>query len=202
MHTLRGLLIAVCLLMAPAAAFAQDVGIVESAETINKGNFKIRVNPLLVFGKDAEDNKAGVAAMIGYGFTSRFDMEGGVAFYDGLTFAAVNAEFWLVKHSPLDVSVAAGWHRRFTDESDDYHGMDLTFLASGHVNPRLEIYGGLDLAFEGLFSDTTDEFTKAHIVPGVEFKVNDSIDLVGEFGIALNDSSRHYLTGGIAIYWR
>jgi hypothetical protein len=201
MHTPRALLIAICLLMAPAAAFAQDVGIVESAETINKGNFKIRVNPLLVFGKGAEDNTGGIAAMIGYGFTSRFDMEGGVAFYDGLTFVAANAEFWVLKEAPLDVSVAGGWHQRFTDQSDDYHGIDLTFLASGHVGKRLEIYGGLDLAFEGLFSDT-DNFTKAHIVPGVEFKVNDAIDLVAEFGIAITDAARHYLTGGIAFYWK
>jgi hypothetical protein len=201
MHTPRVLLIAVCLLMAPAAAFAQDVGIVESAETINKGNFKIRVNPLLVFGKDAEENRVGIAALIGYGFTSRFDLEGGAAFYDGTTFAALNAEFWVVKESPLDVSVAGGWHGRWVEDSDDYSGIDLTFLASGHVNRRLELYGGLDLAFEGLFSDVED-YTTAHIVPGIEFKVNDSIDLVGEFGIALTDRSRHYLTGGIAFYWR
>jgi hypothetical protein len=201
MHTPRVLLIAGCLLMAPAAAFAQDVGIVESAETINKGNFKIRVNPLLVFGDNGEDNRAGIAAMFGYGFTSRFDMEAGAAFYDNLTFVNINAEFWVLKHAPLDVSVAGGWHRRFTDETDDYHGMDLTFLASGHVGPRLELYGGLDLAFEGLFSDTED-FTTAHIVPGIEFKISDAIDLVAEFGIALTDRSRHYLTGGLAFYWR
>lgn len=201
MRTSRVLLLTACLLAAPAAALAQDVGIVESAETINKGNFKIRGNPMFVFGKNGEDNSTGIAAMLGYGFTTRFDMEGGVAFYDGLTFVAANAEFWLLKHSPLDVSVAGGWHQRYTDLSDDYHGIDLTFLASGHVNPRLEIYGGVDLAFEGLGSDT-ENFTKAHIVPGVEFKINDSLDFVAEFGAALNDSSRHYLTFGLALYWR
>jgi hypothetical protein len=201
MRTSRVLLITACLLAAPAAALAQDVGIVESAETINKGNFKIRGNPMFVFGKNGEDNKTGIAAMLGYGFTTRFDMEGGVAFYDGLTFVAANAEFWVVKHAPLDISVAGGWHQRYTDLTDDFHGIDLTFLASGHVNKRLELYGGLDLAFEGLGSDTED-FTTVHLVPGTEIKINDSLDFVGEFGIALNDSARHYLTVGLAFYWR
>lgn len=205
MHTSRVLLTVLCLLGllgVPAAARAQDVGIVESAETINKGNFKIRGNPMFVFGRNDEDNRTGIAALLGYGFTTRFDMEGGVAFYDGLTFVTANAEFWVVKHAPLDVSVAGGIHRRFREDSDDdYTGLDLTFLASGHVNPRLELYGGVDFAFEGLRSDTGN-FTLAHLVPGIELKISDSLDLVGEFGIALNDSSRHYLTAGLAFYWR
>ena len=201
MRTSRVLLIAACLLAAPAAALAQDVGIVESAETINKGNFKIRGYPMFVFGKNEEDNRTGIAAMLGYGFTSRFDFEGGVAFYDDVTFLAGNAEFWLLKESPIDVSAAGGLHHRFIDDTDGYSGIDLTFLASGHVNRRLELYGGLDLAFEGLGSDV-ENFTTAHIVPGIEFKINESIDFLAEFGAALTDSSRHYLTFGVAFYWR
>ena len=57
----------------------------ESAETINQGNFKLRANPMFLFGKGA-DSDVGVAAMLGYGFTPRFDLEGGVAIYDGVTF--------------------------------------------------------------------------------------------------------------------
>jgi hypothetical protein len=201
MRTSRVLLITACLVAAPAAALAQDFGIAQSAETINKGNFKLRVNPLIVFGKDAEENRVGVAALIGYGFTSRFDLEGGVAFYEDTTFITANAEYWVLKHSPIDVSVSGGWHQRFVDDADGFHGIDLTFLASGHVGRRLELYGGLDFAFEGLGSDTED-YTTVHLVPGIEFKINDSIDLVAEFGAALNDRSRHYLTGGLAFYWR
>ena len=40
-------LIIVGLILIPAAAHAQDFGIMESAETINQGNFKIRANPML-----------------------------------------------------------------------------------------------------------------------------------------------------------
>jgi len=189
-----------CLLLVPVSASAQDFGIMESAETINPGNFKIRANPLLLFGRHGGDNDFGVAGILGYGFAPRFDVEGGVAIYDGVQFFGANAEFWVVKESPLDVSVAVGLHRRTGDLTADFNGIDLTLLGGGHVSPHLELYAGLDFAFEGF--GVPGDFTQALLVPGVEYKVNDTIDLLGEFGIALNDSSRNYISGGIAIYFR
>jgi hypothetical protein len=188
------------LILIPAAARAQDFGIVESAETINKGNLKIRANPMFVFGRNGGDDDLGVAVLAGYGIASRFDLEGGVAFYDGVTFFGANAEFWLAKHTPLDISVAGGLHRRTGDTTEHYNGVDVTFLASGHATSRLEIYGGLDLAFERV--GVPGDFMTAHLVPGLEYKVNDMLDLVAEAGLALNDDSRHYISGGIAIYFR
>ena len=96
--------------------------------------------------------------------------------------------------------MAAGLHRRRGDATTNYNGIDLTFLASGHATPRLDIYGGLDLAFEGI--GVPGEFKTVHMVPGLEYKVNDMIDLLAEAGVALNDSSRHYISGGIAFYFR
>jgi hypothetical protein len=190
-----------CLLIIPAAtASAQDFGIMESAETINKGNFKLRANPMLLFGRNGGDSDIGVAAVLGYGFTPSFDLEGGVAIYDGVTFFGANGEYWVLKHAPIDFSVAFGVHRRVGDQTADYNGVDLTFLPGGHVSPKLEVYVGLDLAFEGL--GVPGDFQTVHLVPGLEYKVNDSIDLLAEVGLGLNDSSRHYLSGGIAIYFR
>ena len=65
---------------------------------------------------------------------------------------------------------------------------------------KLDIYGGLDLAFEGI--GVPGGFKTAHLVPGLEYKVNDKIDVLAEAGVALNDNSRHYVSGGIAIYFR
>ena len=45
-------------------------------------------------------------------------------------------------------------------------------------------------------------FKTAHLVPGLEYKINDKIDVLAEAGVALNDNSRHYVSGGIAIYFR
>src|SRR5262245_8412910 len=92
-------------LAAAGTAAAQDFGILESAETINQGNFKIRANPMVLFGKNGGDDDFGVVGVLGYGFTPRFDLEGGVAIYDGVTFFGANAEYWLVKENPIDVSV-------------------------------------------------------------------------------------------------
>jgi len=196
----RYVCVLVVVLIFPAASFAQDFGILESAETINKGNFKIRANPMVLFDRNGGDSDIGVAALAGYGFTPRFDLEGGVALYDGVTFVGANAEYWLVKHAPLDFSIAGGLHRRMGDLTADYNGVDLTFLGSGHTTPHLEIYGGLDLAFEGI--GVPGEYKTAHLVPGIEYKINEMIDIVAEGGIALNDNSRHYIAGGVAIYFR
>ena len=174
-------------LAAAGTATAQDFGILESAETINQGNFKIRANPMILFGKNGGDSDIGVAALAGYGFTPRFDLEGGVAIYDGVTFFGANAEYWLVKHAPLDFSIAGGLHRRTGDATSDYNGVDLTLLGGGHATPKLEIYAGLDFAFEGI--GVPGDYKTVHLVPGIEYKVNNQIDLLAELGIALNDNS-------------
>jgi hypothetical protein len=199
MRRILGLVSAMAVLV-PAAARAQDFGIMESAETINRGNFKLRLSPLVVFGKDGEDHEVGFAGLLGYGFTRVFDLEGGVAIYDGVTFFGANAEVWLVRERPFDLSVAGGLHGRTGDRTDDLTGVDLTFLASGHVSPRLEIYGGLDFAFEGIGDEA--DFKTIHLVPGIEYKINESVDFVAEVGLALNDHARHYLSGGLAFYIR
>jgi hypothetical protein len=195
------LILPVALLLCwPAVTYAQDFGILESAETINRGNFKLRVSPLVVFGKDAEDNEGGLVATLGYGFTRNFDVEGGVAFFDGVTFYGANAEVWVARDTPIDVSIAGGFHRRTGDRTADFTGLDLTFLASGRVAPRLELYGGLDFAFEGIGDEF--DFKTVHLVPGIEYRITDDLDFVAEVGLALNDHARHYLAGGLAFYLR
>ena len=193
------LLLCAALVCAPAIAHAQDFGVMESAETINKGNFKIRGNPMIVFGKDA-DQTTGVALAGGYGFTPRFDMEGQLGIYDGLTFFGANAEYWLVKDRKLDFSVAGGLHGRSGDRTFDAWGIDLTFLGSKHLSTNFELYGGLDISFENV--DDGEDFQTVHLTPGVEFRLARDLDLVGEFGIGLNDNSRHYFAIGLAYYIR
>jgi hypothetical protein len=184
----------------PAAAQAQELGVMESAETINRGNFKIRLNPMLVFGKDGEDHELGLAALLGYGLTRNFDLEGGVAFYDGTTFFGATAEVWLIRERPFDLSVVGGIHGRTGDRTADLTGVDLTFLGSGHATDRLEFYTALDLAFEGIGNDA--DFRTVHLVPGIEYRISDDLDFVAEVGLALNDRARHYVSGGLAFYVR
>lgn len=170
-----------------------------SAETINKGNFKLTGNPMIVFGKNGADSEVGVAVSGGYGFTDRFDVEARLAVFDGITFFGADAEYWVVKGQKVDFSVAGGFHLGNTDFADTT-ALDLTFLGSGHVSDRLELYGGLDISRKKI-NDTSIDFTTMHLVPGFEYRISPKLDFIGEFGIALNDDSSHYASVGFALYF-
>jgi hypothetical protein len=187
-------------LIAPHTAAAQDFGVMNSAETINRGNFKVMANPIVVFGEGNADNELGVGLVGGYGVTDRFDVEGKVSFFQDVTFFGADAEYWLVQNAPVDVSVIGGLH---AGRSDGFNttAFDFTILGSGLVAPRLELYAGLDVSRNSI-NDADASFTTVHLVPGIEYAVRPEIDLVAEFGIAANDDSLHYLSVGIAYYLR
>ena len=191
--------LAVVGVLSPAVTHAQDFGVMESAETINQGNFKLRVNPLLFFGRNGADDTTGVAAMFGYGFTPRFDIEGGVALGDGVRIFGATAEFNVARNEDASFSVIPGFHVRRGDLSIHTTALDLVFLGSTRGTPRLDFYGGLDLSFER--SDFFD-FETVHLVPGLEYKLSDDLDVLVEFGLGLNDDSFHYVSGGLAFYLR
>ena len=194
-------LIAGLFMLMPLTARAQDFGVMESAETINTGNFKLSVNPMFVFGEF--DDEVGVGLRFGYGFTPRFDMEAKAAFYDGLTFFGGDFEYWLVKNRPWDVSAGAGIHFGRGDAVLDTTGVDLTLLTSRRVATRLDFFAALDVAFESINDDFVDDsFTTFHIVPGIEYAISDDLDLVGEVGLAVNDDGSHYVSFGVNYYIR
>ena len=171
----------------------------ESAETVNQGNFKLRVNPLVFFGRDGADDEVGVAGVVGYGFTPRFDLEGGLVIGDGVRIVGATAEFNVARNNDFSFSVIPGFHVRRGDRTLHTTGIDLLFLGSTHVTPRLDFYGGLDLAFER--SDIID-YQTVHLVPGLEYKLHRDVELLAEFDLGLNDDSAHYLSGGLAFYFR
>jgi len=201
------LAIVLCACFALPAA-AQYVGVLQSAETNDLGTFKLMAAPIMVFGKNGGDSSFGLAARAGYGFTDRFDAEAKLGFFDGGTYVGADGEFWMMKgqepNTGLDFSLAGGIHFVF-GEFYDVMGFDVTPLFSGHLTPALELCGALDVAFE-MVQDVPegfdDSFTILHLVPGIEYRLSDSIDLVGEVGIALNDDSSTYAAAGIAYYIR
>ena len=198
---LRGLILVLSLMLLPTLASAQEFGVVESAETIDRGTFKLRVNPMFVFGKQGADDDVGVAAHLGYGFTDRFDAEVGVALYDGMRFFGVDGEYWLVQDAAVDFSVIGGVHVAGGDLISDQRAFNMTFLASREVAERTELYGALDFSFASL-SDVDFDYTTVHLVPGVEYRIAEDVDFVGEVGLGLNDDSWHYFSVGVAVYFR
>ncbi len=80
-----------------------------------------------------------------------------------------------MKGQKVDVSVIGGFHVGRQDGFDT-KAFDFTFLASGHVAPRLELYGGLDVSRH--FVNNTDvKFTTAHLVPGIEYAISSAARL-------------------------
>jgi hypothetical protein len=183
----------------PVTAAAQDFGVMNSAETINKGNFKMLANPIMVFGKDGADSEIGLGIAGGYGFTDRFDIEAKVAVFDGIKFFGADAEYWLVKGQGIDMSVIGGFHVG-RSEGVDTTAFDATFVGSKLIGENLEFYGALDLSRKSI-SDFDFNYTTLHLVPGIEYKINPKVDFVAEFGLALNDDSSHYASVGFALYF-
>lgn len=205
----RKSVLCLCLgLCASLPASAQNVGVLQSAETMDKGVFKLMLAPIMTFGENGADDEIGLSARAGYGFTDRFDAEAKFAFFENSTYIGADGEFWLLKgkekDSGVDFSVAGGVHGTFGKEGRfDTIGFDVQPLLSGHLSDRVELYGALDASFESIKDlppGADDSFTRVNLVPGIEYRVSEQIDLVGEFGIGLNDDSPNYAGIGLAFY--
>lgn len=185
-------------LLSPVAAAAQDFGVMQSAETINKGNIKLFANPILTFGKNGGENEGGFAFGAGYAPSDRYDIEGKIAIFDNVKFYGGDVEFELSKSRKYNISATLGAHLTDTD-FDNWGAVDVTLEGSRHIAPRLEVYGAFDMAFEKAPGDWYQTF---HLVPGIEYALSDDLDFDAEFGIGLNDDSYHYITAGLSYYFR
>jgi hypothetical protein len=194
------LVAALTLLLAPAVQ-AQNF-LMNSAETINQGNFKISGFPTALLGEDGADNEWGVATRLGYGFTRSLDVEAKAAFFDGLKLLGADAEYWVVK-GKTDVSLAAGLHKAdFEGEGADSTAFDFAAIASRKVASRLEAYLGGSLSLESVDDAEDSSFTRFYVVPGVEYRLAKDVDLLAEVGIGVNDDSPNYLSFGVSYYVR
>jgi len=202
---IRGMLAALGVLtLAAGSAEAQDFGVMESAEIIETGNFKLAGYPILVFGDDGVDDELGFAVRGGYGFSDRFDAELGVAFLGDLLFLGVNGELLLVGPPPgtagASLSARGGVHYVQSD-MEDAPGLDLAAILSAPLGQRIEFVGALDYGRRFL-DDPLEDVNTFHLVPGVEVAITEQLDLLAEFGFGLNDEASHYLSAGLAFYLR
>jgi len=189
---------AMFLVIASAEVSAQDV-LMNSAETINQGNLKLALFPTVLLGKNGSDALWGVAGRVGYGLTSRFDIEAKAAIFKDLRYFGADVEYWLLKGRNANVSVALGAHMTDSPGGADSSGIDTALLFSTSPVKRLELYGGFKLAFDSA-KNPDQNFTRAHLVPGIEYRISDDLDFLAEFGIGLNDNSRSYASVGLALY--
>ena len=194
------IILAAAMFLATLAAevSAQEV-LMNSAETINQGNIKLAIFPTVLLGKNGGDSLWGVAGRVGYGLTERFDIEGKAATFKGLNYFGVDAEYWLVKGGSVNVSAALGGHLTDSQGGADSSGIDTALLFSTSPVRNLELYGGLKFAFDSV-KNSDHNFTRAHLVPGLEYRISANLDFLAEVGIALNDNSRSYASVGLALY--
>ena len=210
MRITRSLLAAALGLCLALPAAAQYIGVLQSAETMDRGTFKLMVAPIMVFGKEGADDEFGVAARTGYAFTEHFDAEAKLGFFQNGTFVGADGEYWIFrgaqKNSGLDFSLTGGLHWIFgSDNHFNTMGFEVTPQLSGHVTENLELCVSLDASFESIQDappGVDASFTRLHLVPGIEYRLSDTFDLVAEFGIGNNDNSYNYLGAGIAYYVR
>jgi len=192
----------------PAAA--QYIGVLQSAETMDRGTFKLMAAPIMAFGKHGADDELGIALRGGYAFTEHFDAEAKLGFFENGTFVGADGEYWIYrgaeKNTGLDFSLTGGFHLMLgSDNRFDTMGFEITPQLSGHVNNRIELCGALDVSFESIQDAppmVDDSFTRLHLVPGIEYRLSDTVDLVAEIGLGLNDNSFTYAGVGITYYVR
>jgi hypothetical protein len=199
-----GVLVAGLCLCLPLPVAAQYVGVLQSAETNDRGAFSLVGAPIMVFGKNGGDSSFGLSARGVYGLTDRIDAEAKLGLFDGGTYVGADGEWWLMKgvggNADLDFSLAGGIHFVF-GEFYDVMGLDITPLVSMHLNQAVQLYGALGLSFDSIGDapeGADDSYTSLHLVPGIEYRLSDEFDLVGEIGIALTDESSAYAAVGIA----
>ena len=196
----RLLLLAGLFALHAGSAHAQNF-LMNSAETINKGNFKLCAFPTVLFGEDGAENEWGIASRLGYGFTPSFDVEVKLAKFDNFKMYGADAEWWAAK-GKTDVSVSLGAHKSDFDGGGGTTAIDTALLISRSVADRLEAYVGGSLSFESLDDVDDSSFRRFYVVPGVEYKLGEDLDLLAEFGIGVNDDSPNYFSFGAAYYIR
>ena len=186
-------------------AQAQDFGIMQSAETIEPGNYKLAGYPFFVFGEDGADDETGAVVRGGYGFTPTIDGELKAAFFDDVTYLGADAEFLLHDSAPLDVSLTLGANIGMADEPlSDSTTFDAALSGSHALTRRLELVGSIEAAFVELDDvppGADDSLRPVHLVPGVEYRLTETVDLVAEYGFEGNDEGAGYGSIGLAVYF-
>jgi len=193
------LILFIVIISSVAKINAQDV-LMNSAETINPGNFKLAIFPTALIGKNGGSSIWGVAGRAGLGLTNRIDVEAKGAIFKDFTYFGVDIEYWFFRGRNVNISAIAGFHITEWKSGTESSGIDVSILASTRPARKFELYGGLKFAFDS-YKNFGQNFTIAHFVPGFEYKITKEIDFLAEYGISLNDKSNSYFSFGFAYYF-
>lgn len=190
-------------------ARAVDFGVMETADTVIPGDFKFLAFPLAVRDGPRREVDTGINVGIGYGINEPLDVELQVGVYDDFNYFGADLEYAYRENRPLELSVGGGVHRVDSDFGHPY-GFDITHIASYTTAsiPSLRLIGALDAAYERTdayyaqsIGAKDEAYWVAYAVPGLQFRVNERVDLIGEVGVGLNNDSNDYVALGLSFYF-
>lgn len=189
------------------AAGAVDFGVMETADPIVPGHWKAIAYPLVKRAYPSQEQRTGVNVGVGRGLTPWLDAELQVASYDDESLLGGDLEFILRDGDHLDLSVAGELHFGNTDFGELY-GYRGTAIAS-YTLPRtwLTLNGALDFGIDHYDFNRSGEqkfgtrSEEVHVVPGLQYRVSERVDVIGEVGVGFTRDARDYAALGFSIYF-
>jgi hypothetical protein len=207
-----GSLLAVC-----GSAGAAEFAMMETADRIADGTFKLSGYPVLVDRAGTDD--MGFAVGIGYGLPPtldvprNLDLEAQLASYDDGTFLGADLEWNAWRQGRMAFSVGGGLHGADLDDGGTAAGVNGTMIVSYNPAQRLELSAALDAAYDdvngrdgavspGSRFPTDGRYETYYAVPGASYRLTRNIELLGEVGLGLNGNADDYLAAGMSWYFR
>ena len=184
-------------LLVPAAAHASDFGILHTAIPVEKSVWRLQGGGVISLedgGREAFVISAGTGLAPKFDFEAKLSMSG-----DDMAIGGGIGYLITQQNVPVDLNVGAGFHY-INHDTADATSFDVNVIGSKAINPKLSWYGALALSFGS--SDGRSSFTAANLVPGIEYKLNDKVNVAVELGIGLNDNATNYLGGAIQYFIR
>lgn len=194
------------------SAGAADFAMMETAERITAGTFKLSGFPVVIDRQDA-DTDTGFAMGLGYGLPYDLDLEAQVADHDDGTFFGADLEWTAWRADRMAFSLAGGLHGADLDGSGSAAGADGTMILSYNPMPRLAISAAFSAAYDDVNNRNDDvpadarfrtdgQYERYYGVPGISYLLTRNIDLLAEVGVGLNGDSDDYFAAGASWYFR
>jgi hypothetical protein len=206
-----------------APATRAQLGVLGPATASGRGSVTATAAPLLFLARPKVDGTPrtiegvdDVAALLlrgGYGLSDRLDLRARAVAAEDVFELGAGLQYQLMRVGAVTMAAGGGGHVELfhTDFSPNWFhvvGLDAALVASARLRPSLSLYGALDLAFESADVDLRRDgvsshlgnFTRAAVVPGIDYALRANLHLVGEVGVRLNDRSYGYAAGGLTFY--
>jgi opacity protein-like surface antigen len=194
------------------SAQAADFAMMETAEHITQGSFKLSGAPVLI-DRDRASNDGGFIAGLGYGLGHDLDLEGQLAAYEDGTWVGADLEWRAWREGSTAFSIGGGLHGADLDGGGSAAGAEATAIFTYMPVHRLALSAALDATYDDVNNrdasvpadarfPTDGQYDRYYAVPGVDYQLTHNLDLLAEIGLGLNADSDNYVSGGMSWYFR